>query len=144
MNNNSDDNNCENNIKENLHKYVEEKHIEIENNIKLMESCSEIKKNMEPLDINVNMKYVDMYNNILLNHKNILNTKILVDILNKNTEKSIEEDKQIQEHLDNIDQIRKQINEKFIYKFKLCQDYIQYYNETKSDMSQLYNMYNII
>ena len=44
MNNNSDDNNCENNIKENLHKYVEEKHIEIENNIKLMESCSEIKK----------------------------------------------------------------------------------------------------
>ena len=97
---------------------------------------------MEPLDINVNMKYVDMYNNILLNHKNILNTKILVDILNKNTEKSIEEDKQIQEHLDNIDEIRKQINEKFIYKFQLCQDYIQYYNETKSDMSQLYNMYN--
>ena len=33
---------------------------------------------MEPLDVNVNMKYVDMYNNILLNHKNILNTKILI------------------------------------------------------------------
>ena len=46
MNNNSDDNNCENNIKENLHKYVKQKHIEIENNIKLMESCSEIKKNI--------------------------------------------------------------------------------------------------
>lgn len=146
MNNNSDDNdcenNCENNINENLHKYVEEKHIEIENNIKLMESCNEIKKNMEPLNVNVNMKYVDMYNNILLNHKNVLNTKNLMEILNKNTEKSIEEDNQIQSHLDNIDQIRKQINDKFVYRFQLCHDYIQYYNETKSDMSQLYNMYN--
>ena len=142
MNNNSDDNNCENNINENLHKYVEEKHIEIENNIKLMESCNEIKKKMEPLDVNVNMKYVDMYNNILLNHKNILNTKKLKEILKKNTEKSIEEDNQIQTNLDNIDKIRKEINEKFIYRFQLCHDYIQYYNETKSEMSQLYNMYN--
>ena len=57
MNNNSDDNNCENNIKENLHTYVDEKHIELENNIKSMDIDSEIKKNMEPLDINVNMKY---------------------------------------------------------------------------------------
>ena len=143
MNNNSDDNNCENNIKENLHKYVEEKHIEIKNNIKLMESCSEIKKNIEPLDINVNMKYVDMYNNILLNHKNILNTKSLMKILNENTDKSIEEDNNIQTHLDSIDQIRKQINEKFIYRFHLCEDYIQYYNQTKTEMNQLYNMYNI-
>ncbi len=48
--NNSDDIDCENKINENinrngnLHKYVEDKHIEIENNIKLMESCNEIKK----------------------------------------------------------------------------------------------------
>tara|TARA_B110000114_G_C15054793_1_gene382771 strand:- start:33 stop:827 length:795 start_codon:yes stop_codon:yes gene_type:complete len=142
MNNNSDDPNCENNIKENLHKYVEEKHIEIENNIKLMENCNEIKKKIEPLDVNVNMKYVDMYNNILLNHKNILNTTNLMNILNKNTEKSIEEDSEIQFKLDTIDEIRKQINDKFIYRFQLCEDYIHYFNETKSEISQLYNMYN--
>jgi hypothetical protein len=140
--NNNTDNNTDNNNYENLHKYVEEKHIEIENNIKLMKNCNEIKKNMKPLDVNVNMKYIDMYNNILLNHKNVLNTKNLMEILNKNTEKSIENDNQIQSHLDNIDKIRKEINDKFVYRFQLCNDYIQYYNETKSDTCQLYNMYN--
>ena len=44
MNNNSNDNNDNNNLNENLHNYVEKKHIEIENNIKIMESCNEIKK----------------------------------------------------------------------------------------------------
>ena len=132
-----------NNSEENLNKYIEEKNNEIENNIKLMENCDKIKKNMEPLSVNENMKYIDMYNNILLNHTNILNTENLIDILNKNTEKSIEEDKLFQTELDNIDNIRKKINEKFIYRFQLCNDYIHYYNETKSDLSQLYNMYNI-
>ena len=143
MNNNSDRPDCENNINANIHKYVESKHIEIENNIKLMEKCNEVKKTVENLDVNMNMKYVDMYNNILLNHKNILNTKSLIKILNENTDKSIEEDNNIQTHLDSIDQIRKQINEKFIYRFNLCEDYIQYYNQTKTEMNQLYNMYNI-
>ena len=143
MNNNSNDNNDNNNLNENLHNYVEKKHIEIENNIKIMESCNEIKKNMEHLDVNVNMKYVDMYNNILLNHKNILNTKSLMKILNENTDKSIQEDNNIQTHLDSIDQIRKQINAKFIYRFQLCEDYIHYYNQTKTEINQLYNMYNI-
>ena len=132
-----------NNSEENLNKYIEEKNNEIENNIKLMENCNEIKKKMEPLDINVNMKYVDMYNNILLNHTNILNTENLIDILNKNTEKSVKEDTELQKQLDNIDEIRRQINEKFIYRFKLCEDYIQYYNETKLETRQLYSMYNI-
>ena len=35
-----------------------------------------------------------------------------------------------------------QINDKFIYRFQLCEDYIHYFNETKSEISQLYNMYN--
>ena len=143
MNNNSSDADCENNIKENVDTYIEKKHIEIDGNIKLMESCEEIKKNMETLDISVNMDYVDIYNNILYNHKNILNTESLIDILNKNTDKSIQEDEQIQSYLDNIDEIRRQINKKFIYKFNLCSEYIQYYNQTKSELSKLYNMYNI-
>ena len=123
--------------------YIEKKHIEIDNNIKLMESCNEIKKNMETLDVNVNMKYVDIYNNILFNHKNILNTPSLIDILNKNTQKSIQEDNQIQSYLDNIEEIRRQINKKFIYRFNLCSEYIQYYNQTKLGLCQLYNIYNI-
>ena len=143
MNNNSNDNDCENYINEDLHKDMEKKHIEIDNNIKLMESCNEIKKNMETLDVNVNMKYVDIYNNILFNHKNILNTKSLIDILNKNTHKSIQEDNQIQSYLDNIEEMRRQINKKFIYRFNLCSEYIEYYNQTKSELCQLYNMYNI-
>ena len=143
MNNNSNDINSKNKLKENLHKYVEDKHIEIENNIKIMESCNEIKKKMKPLDVNTNMEYIDMYNNILLNHKNILNTESLMDILNKNTDKSIKEDNDIQTHLDNIDKIRQEINDKFIYRFRLCEDYIKYYNQTKTEMNQLYNMYNI-
>tara|TARA_Y100000589_G_scaffold317398_1_gene343434 strand:- start:1369 stop:2133 length:765 start_codon:yes stop_codon:yes gene_type:complete len=132
-----------NNSEENLNKYIEEKNNEIENNIKLMENCDKIKKNMEPLSVNENMKYIDMYNNILLNHTNILNTENLIDILNKNTEKSVKEDTELQKQLDNIDEIRRQINEKFIYRFKLCEDYIQYYNETKLETRQLYSMYNI-
>tara|TARA_B000000475_G_scaffold271589_1_gene269807 strand:- start:320 stop:1003 length:684 start_codon:yes stop_codon:yes gene_type:complete len=106
-----------------------------------MESCNEIKKKMEPFD--VNMKYVDMYNNILLNHKNILNTESLMEILNKNTEKSIQEDNNIQSHLDSIEEIQRQINKKFIDRFRLCEEYIQYYNQTKTEVGQLYNMYNI-
>ena len=35
-------------------------------------------------------------------------------ILNKNTNKSIKEDDYIQSHLDSIDEIRRQINKKFI------------------------------
>lgn len=132
-----------NNSEENLNKYIDEKNNEIENNIKLMENCDKIKKNMEPLSVNENMKYIDMYNNILLNHTNILNTENLIDILNKNTEKSVKEDTELQKQLDNIDEIRRQINEKFIYRFKLCEDYIQYYNETKLETRQLYSMYNI-
>ncbi len=132
-----------NNSEENLNKYIEEKNNEIENNIKLMENCDKIKKNMEPLSVNENMKYIDMYNNILLNHTNILNTENLIDILNKNNEKAVKEDTELQKQLDNIDEIRRQINEKFIYRFKLCEDYIKYYNQTKLETSQLYSMYNI-
>ena len=108
-----------------------------------MENCDKIKKNMEPLSVNENMKYIDMYNNILLNHTNILNTENLIDILNKNNEKAVKEDTELQKQLDNIDEIRRQINEKFIYRFKLCEDYIKYYNQTKLETSQLYSMYNI-
>jgi hypothetical protein len=132
-----------NNSEENLNKYIEEKNNEIENNIKLMENCDKIKKNMEPLSVNENMKYIDMYNNILLNHTNILNTENLINILNKNNEKAVKEDTELQKQLDNIDEIRRQINEKFIYRFKLCEDYIKYYNQTKLETSQLYSMYNI-
>mgnify|MGYP001250167388 CR=1 FL=1 len=132
-----------NNSEENLNKYIEKKNNEIENNIKLMENCDKIKKNMEPLSVNENMKYIDMYNNILLNHTNILNTENLIDILNKNNEKAVKEDTELQKQLDNIDEIRRQINEKFIYRFKLCEDYIKYYNQTKLETSQLYSMYNI-
>lgn len=132
-----------NNSEENLNKYIEEKNNEIENNIKLMENCDKIKKNMEPLSVNENMKYIDMYNNILLNHTNILNTENLIDILNKNNEKAVKEDTELQKQLDNIDEIRRQINEKFIYRFQLCEDYIKYYNQTKLETRQLYSMYNI-
>ena len=129
--------------KEKLDNFIDDKYIEIENNIKLMETCDKVKKSMIDLDVNVNMKYVDMYNNILLNNSNILSTDNLLDILNKNTEKSIIEDTQIQKQLDIIDNIKEQINDKFKYRFNLCNEYINYYNETKIETNELYKMYNV-
>ena len=148
-NNNTDLQDCENNINtnihkyvENIHKYVENKHIEIENNIILMDKCNEVKKTVEYLDVNTNMKYIDMYNNILLNNNNIMKPDNLIKILNVNTNKCIEEDAQLQKQIDEIDEIRKKINEKFVYKFNLCNEYINYYNITKGDRNQLYSSYN--
>lgn len=142
MNNNSDRPDCENNINANIHKYVESKHIEIENNIKLMEKCNEVKKTVENLDVNMNMKYVDMYNNVLLNNNNIMKTDNLIKLLDVNTNKCIEEDTQLQKQIEEIDDIRKKINDKFVYKFHLCSDYINHYNITKGERNAVYASYN--
>lgn len=132
MDNNND---SENNISENIHKYVEQKHIEIENNIKLM------KDTMSDLTAKNNEDYIKVYNNIL-NNNEILQTNTLMDIFNNNIENSIKEDESLQSQLDNIDNIRKNITSRFTYKFNLCSEYIRYYNDTKMEHTELHKMYN--
>ena len=125
----------ENIINENIHKYVEKKHIEIENNIKLM------KDTMTDLTAKNNEDYIEVYNNILNNNK-ILQTDTLINIFGNNIKESINEDNNLQTQLENIDNIRKNITNRFIYKFNLCSEYIRYYNDTKTENNELHKMYN--
>ena len=146
MSNNSDFSDCENNINDkindSIHNYLANKHIEIEKNLRLMNKCNEVKKTVEELDVNINLKYVDIYNNVLLNNNNIMKTDNLLKILDVNTNKCIKEDTELQMQIDEIDDIRRKINEKFAYKFNLCKEYISYYNNTKDECNDLYRMYN--
>jgi len=90
----------------------------------------------------VNGKYIDTYNNLLLNDSKIISTDSLVDIFKTNTEKSKKEDAQIKNQLDNINDIITKINDKFVHTYNLCSDYIDYYEKTKYQTNEVYDMFN--
>ena len=109
-----------------------------------MNNLSDIEKMLNTLD-NPNETTVNSmlsYKKILEDNDIILDTENIVEIFNDTINKSILTDENIQNQLNNIDNIRTSINNKFIYKNKLCEEYVKNYDETKNDNNNLYKMYN--
>ena len=109
-----------------------------------MNNLNDIEKILNTID-NPNETTINSmlsYKKILENNDIILDTENIVEIFNDTINKSIANDETIQNQLNNIDNVRTAINNKFIYKHKLCEEYIKNYEETKQDNNNLYKMYN--